>query len=139
MAEWTDRAFTVAEAAAMSGLNRAHLDVIVSRARSCDVLFSERRNGRRWFSPKDITVLRLAHEIERAGQTWLTALARAFHHLDQPPPIDAVLMFSTKSVSYRSGRVISGLHGQAPSGSMAVIPIGLMAAEILHYVEQEAA
>lgn len=133
---WTAREFAVAEAASVAGIHRAHLDVIISRASGADVLFSEKRKHRRWFSPKDITVLRLAHELERAGRNWLTAIAQAFEHLGQPPPPDAVLIIPTMSISARSGRVLTGLPKPLPSESFAVLPIGRIAAEIIAACEQ---
>ncbi|MCM5691438.1 hypothetical protein M8037_22190 [Sinorhizobium meliloti] len=127
---WTSRDFTVAEAAQLAGLHRATLDVVVHRARHLDVLFSERRKHRRWFSPKDICVLRVAYELERAGRDWATALAQAFEHLSRPPPTDALLVVPVMSVSARSGRLVTGLAETIPSASFTVLPIGKIAAEI---------
>lgn len=127
---WTSRDVTVAEAARVVGLHRSHLDVIISRNREIDTLFSEKRKGRRWFSAKDITVLRVAFELERAGRNWLTALAQAFEHLEWPPPPEALLIVPVAAVSCTSGRVITGLPDPLPSSSFITIPIGKLAAEI---------
>ncbi|TIT43833.1 MAG: hypothetical protein E5W76_04975, partial [Mesorhizobium sp.] len=89
---WTSRDITVAEAARYAGLPRASLDVIVSRAKDCEVLFSEKRRHRRWFSQRDICVLRIAFELERAGRSWLMALATAYDHLEHPPDPEALLV-----------------------------------------------
>lgn len=92
MSAWIVRDFTVAEAARVVGLSRKHLDVIVGRNRTLEVLFSEKRKGRRWFSLRDIAVLRIAFELERAGRDWLTAIAAAYDHLQDPPAVDALLI-----------------------------------------------
>ncbi|WP_104822756.1 hypothetical protein [Rhizobium sp. NXC24] len=131
MADWTTRDFTVAEAADMAGLHRATLDVIIHRARDLEVLFSEKRKSRRWFSPRDIAVLRIGYELERAGRDWATALAQAFEHLGQPPPSDALLIIPIMSVSARSGRIVTGLADLVPTASMAVVPIGSIVADII--------
>lgn len=133
---WTAREFAVAEAALVAGIHRAHLDVIIHRTRDVDVLFSERRKGRRWFSPRDITIIRLAHELERAGRNWLTAIAQAFEHLAQPPPPEALLIVPVMSVSARSGRVVTGLADLIPSESFVVLPIGRIAAEVVAACDQ---
>ncbi|CCM76256.1 hypothetical protein [Rhizobium mesoamericanum] len=127
---WETRDLTVAEAANMSGLHRATLDVIIHRARHLDVLFSERRKHRRWFSPKDIAVLRVAYDLERAGRDWATALAQSYEHLSQTPPHDALLIVPVMSVSARSGRVVTGLKDITPTASFITLPIGKIAAEI---------
>jgi|GEM_PF-1202305 len=133
---WTSRSFTVAEAAQLAGLHRAHLDVIVNRAKDLDVLFSERRKSRRWFSKKDIAVLRLGYELERAGRDWATALAQAFEHLTHPPPPDAWLIVPVMSVSTRSGRVITGLPDPIPTASIAAFPIGKIVEEVVARCEE---
>lgn len=136
MTGWSSRDFTVAECAAMSGIHRANIDLIVHRAKDCDVLFSERRGRNRWFSPRDIAVLRIAYECERAGQTWLTALARAFEHLQEPPQADAVLVFKAKSVSASSGRLIPDrdVERLRVEESLVLIPIGRIVADIIKEV-----
>ncbi|NRQ18763.1 hypothetical protein [Ensifer sesbaniae] len=133
---WETRDYTVAEAANLAGLHRATLDVVVHRARHLDVLFSERRKHRRWFSAKDICVLRVGYELERTGRDWATALAQAFEHLSQPPPSDALLVVPAMSVSARSGRVVAGLSDLIPTASFIVLPLGKIAAEIQARCEQ---
>lgn len=90
---WDRRDFTVAEAAALSGTHRANIDLLIHRAKAVETLFSERRGRNRWFSVRDICVLRLAFELERSGRTWLTAIGTAFDNLyEGPPPADALLI-----------------------------------------------
>lgn len=126
MVDWTSRDFTVAECAAMSGIHRANIDLIVHRAKGCDVLFSEKRGRNRWFSPQDIAVLRIAYECERAGQTWLAALARAFEHLQDQPAADAVMVFRANSVSAVSGRLIPDrdVERLPVDEAIVLIPVG---------------
>lgn len=133
---WTAREYAVAEAARVAGIHRAHLDVIINRTKPLSPLFSERRRGRRWFSAKDITVLRVSYELERGGRNWPTAIAQAFEHLATPPPADALLMVPVLSVSATSGRVLTGLPALPGSGSMIVLPIGDIAAEVVSACEQ---
>ncbi|MFQ6181658.1 hypothetical protein ACLMJV_06835 [Sinorhizobium meliloti] len=133
---WTSRDFTVAEAAQIAGLHRATLDWQVHRARHVDFLFSEKRKHRRFFSPQDITALRLAHELERGGKDWLTAIAQAFEVLQQPPHADALLVVPVMSVSARSGRVITSLPDPIPTASFITLPIGKIAADIEAACEQ---
>ena len=123
---WDRRDLTVAEAAALSGIHRANIDLIVHRAKDCDVLFSEKRGRNRWFSPRDVAVLRIAYECERAGQTWLNALARAFEHLQEPPAADAVMVFRANSVSAFSGRIIPDrdVERLPVDEAIVLIPIG---------------
>lgn len=133
---WTARNYSVAEAARLSGVHRAHLDVIINRAKPLAVLFSERRKGRRWFSQKDIAVLRIAHELGRAGRLWNTAIAQAFENLEHPPPRDAILIIPVMSVSHTSGRVVMGLPDPLPDASFICLPIGKIVGEIIHACEE---
>ncbi|MFD1744052.1 hypothetical protein ACFSE1_01125 [Rhizobium helianthi] len=132
---WTSRDFSVAEAAQCVGLHRTHLDVIISRANPLATLFSEKRKGRRWFSVRDITVLRIAYELERAGRAWNTAIAQAFEHTGTQPPPDALLVVPVASVSATSGRVLTGLPDPLPSSSFITVPIGRIAAEIMEAID----
>lgn len=129
---WRERAFTQDEAAKLSGLHPVTLRSIVHRARDIDVLFSEKRKTRRFFSPRDITVLRIGYELERAGRTWLTAIAMAFEHTEHPPPDDALLLVRGKSVSAFSGVIIDEdeLARLAIEESIIVIPVGKLVAEV---------
>lgn len=127
---WTTRDLSVAEAAHVVGLPRKHLDVIISRTRAVSVLYSEKRKGRRWFSPRDIAVLRVAMDLERGGRHWATAIAQAFEHLEHPPPHGALLIVPAASVSARSGRVVIGLPNPLPSDAFITIPIGKLVEEI---------
>ncbi|MBY5630415.1 hypothetical protein HFO42_20210 [Rhizobium leguminosarum] len=133
---WTERVFTRAEAATLSGLHPVTLDVLLHRTKPLAPLYSEKRKGRRWFSAKDITVLRVAYELERAGRNWPTAIAQGFQHLDTPPPDDALLVVPVLSVSATSGRVLAGLPALPGGGSMIVLPIGKITADIVAACEQ---
>ncbi|WP_027683245.1 hypothetical protein [Rhizobium leguminosarum] len=133
---WQDRVLTRAEAASLSGLHPVTLDVVLHRTKPLAPLYSEKRKGRRWFSAKDITVLRLAFELERAGRNWPTAIAQAFQHLATPPPNDALLVVPVLSVSSTSGRVLTGLPALSGSHSMIVLPIGRIAADIIAACDQ---
>ncbi|AID29850.1 hypothetical protein MCHK_2036 [Mesorhizobium huakuii 7653R] len=92
MDAWLHRAFTREECAMLCGIPRGSLDVLTHRARGVSVLFTEKRGTKRWFSVKDIAVLRIAHELERSGRSWLMALGTAFDNLEQPPDPDALLI-----------------------------------------------
>lgn len=135
---WTSRDLTVAEAALYAGLHRASLDVIISRAKGAEVLFSEKRKHRRWFSQRDVCVLRIAFELERAGRNWLAALSAAFDHLEHPPPSDALLV-APAVIKRGCGRprLISDRDaGRLPFDvSTIVIPIGRICAEIIKKTE----
>lgn len=89
---WTTRGWTAAEAAALCGLHRSQLDLLIHRAKHVSTLFCEKRGSRRWFSLRDISVLRIAFDLERAGRTWLTAIGAAFDNLEHPPAADALLI-----------------------------------------------
>ena len=134
MTGWSNRDFTVAEAAAMSGLHRASLDVLIHRSRDVAVLFSEKRGRNRWFSPRDIAVLRIAFELERAGRGWLTAIGAAFDNLQAAPSSDTLLV--APAVIKRA----CGLPRLIPDRdvprlpfdvSTIVIPIGRIVADIM--------
>ncbi len=134
---WNTRDFTVAEASQIAGLHRAALDVVISRAKPFASLFSQKLAHRRWFSPRDIAVLRLGYELERAGRNWPTAIAQAFEHLGQPPPLDAILIVPVMSVACTSGRVLTGLTVPlVPSESMIVLPIGRISADIIERCQE---
>jgi len=128
---WTTRAFTVAEAAAYCGLHRASLDVLIHRSRHVAALFCEKRRSRRWFSLKDICVLRIAFELERSGRNWLTAIAAAFDNLEHPPDQSALLI--APAVQKR-GCGLPYLATTPPAvfeRSEIIVPIGRIVAEIL--------
>lgn len=134
---WTTRDLTVAEAAQLAGLPRATLDVVIHRAKPMAVLFSEKRGGRRWFSLRDVTILRIAHDLERAGRTWTVAIAAAFECVATQPPADALLVMPVGSVSHASARVLTGLSGLPCEAGFIVLPIGRIAAEIIERTESK--
>ena len=141
MAHWDRRDFTVAEAAHLAGLYRSQVDLLIHRARHVSVLFFEKRGSRRWFSLKDICVLRIAFELERAGRTWLTAIGAAFDNLEDPPPVDALLI--APAVQRRAcglPRIISDRDVPRLNfgRSEIIVPIGRIVSDILKEAESVA-
>lgn len=128
MPTWNAREYTRSEAARVAGFNESTLGVILHRTKPLQDLYSAKLKGGRFFSPKDITVLRVAQELERAGRNWPTAIAQAFQHLEHPPPTDALLVVPVASVSCTSGRLLTGLPDPLPSSSFICINIGAIAA-----------
>lgn len=127
---WRERVFTVGEAATLAGINRGTLDVWTARLPA--ELFSEKRKSRRWFSPQDIAVLAMAHQLERAGMVLLTAIACAFEHLQAPPAVDAVFVIEAGRVSAKAGRFIADrdVPRLVVDKSIILIPCGQMVAGI---------
>lgn len=135
MPTWNAREYIRSEAARVAGFNESTLGVILHRTKPLQDLYSGKLKGGRFFSPKDITVLRVALELERAGRNWNTAIAQAYQHLGTQPPPDALLVVPVASVSHTSGRVLTGLPDPLPSSSFITIPIGRIAAEILEAID----
>ncbi|RWE35001.1 hypothetical protein [Mesorhizobium sp.] len=138
---WTTRAFTAAEAAALCGLHRSQLDLLIHRAKDIAVLFCEKRGSRRWFSIRDISVLRIAFDLERAGRTWLTAIGAAFDNLEHPPDSDALLI--APAVQKRGcglPRIIPDrdVPRQNFERSEIIVPIGRIVSDILKRAEHVA-
>ncbi|MBU2483895.1 MAG: hypothetical protein KKG78_02330 [Alphaproteobacteria bacterium] len=128
---WTSRDLTVARAAQIVGLSRAHLDVIISRNKNLEILFSEKRKGRRWFSVRDIAVLRIAFELENAGRNWLSAIATAFDNLQEPPAADALLIAPAVRKRACGLPYIADRPPDVFERSEVIIPIGRIVAEII--------
>lgn len=128
MPTWNAREYTRSEAARVAGFNESTLGVILHRTKPLQDLYSAKRKGSRFFSPKDITVLRVALELERAGRNWPTAIAQSFQHLERQPQPDALLVVPVASVSCTSGVILTGLPDPLPSASFICIPIGAIAA-----------
>lgn len=133
---WGHRVYRRDAAARCCGIHPKNLDTLIIRMRSADVLFSERRGGARVFSARDICVLRIAWELEQAGQTWLTALARAFENLEAPPDEHALLVTPATSVSAKSSWITT-VAPQPSDKSLIVIPIGRFVAEVLGKLKSE--
>ncbi|QIA23104.1 hypothetical protein [Mesorhizobium sp. AA22] len=141
MNAWTHRAYTRDECAVLCGMPRGSLDVLTHRARDVSVLFTEKRGTKRWFSVKDICVLRIAHELERAGRSWLMAIGAAFDNLQHPPPADALLI--APAVIRRgcglpriiSDRDVPRLNFER---SEIIVPIGLICQTIVKEAENVA-
>lgn len=133
---WDRRDFTVAEAAAMSGIHRANVDLLIHRAKGVSTLFSEKRGRNRWFSPRDIAVLRIAFELERSGRNWLTAIGTAFDHLYEGPPDPEALLIAPAVQKRACG--LPYIAAQPPAvfeRSEIIIPIGRIVAEIIKEAE----
>lgn len=130
---WAERAYRRDAAAAGSGIHPKTLDVLIHRMRDADVLFSERQGGARVFAPRDICVLRVGYEIERAGRSWLDALAIAFEHLETPPAADAVLVMTPAPVRASGGPKVMARDAVPPADrdSLLIVPIGAIVADIM--------
>ena len=132
---WDRRNLTVAEAAAMSGIHRASIALLIHRAKDVETLFSEKRGSRRWFSPRDVCVLRIAFELERSGRNWLTAIGTAFDHLFEGPPEPDALLIAPAVQKRACGlpRIISDRDVPRLSfeRSEIIIPIGLIVHSIM--------
>lgn len=135
---WADRVFRRDAAARCCGIHPKSLDVLIHRMRDCDTLFSERKGGARVFSARDICVLRIAWELEQAGQTWLTALARAFDNLQAPPQEHALLITPATSVSSKSSWLAT-VSPQPDDKTLIVVPIGRFVGEVLQALKNEMA
>lgn len=93
MDAWQHRAYSRDEAATFCGLPHvSQLDVLIHRERRVSALFSGKFGSQRRFSLKDVCILRVAFELERAGRSWLMALGQAFDALERPPEPDALLI-----------------------------------------------
>jgi hypothetical protein len=133
---WDRRDFTVAEAAALSGLHRASVDLLIHRAKDVSTLFSEKRGRNRWFSPRDIAVLRIAFELESSGRNWLTAIGAAFDNLyDGPPEPDALLIAPAVQKRACGLPYIASRPPATFERSEVIIPIGRIVAEIIKEAE----
>lgn len=82
MDAWTSRGLTVAQAADLIGITRNHLDQIVKTIGPMADLVSAKHRHRRYFSRRDIAVLRIAYAMERFGTTWLFAMSDAIEAVD---------------------------------------------------------
>ncbi|WP_135866687.1 hypothetical protein [Mesorhizobium sp. M8A.F.Ca.ET.213.01.1.1] len=122
----------------MCGLHRGQLDLLIHRAKAVAVLFCEKRGSRRWFSLRDIAVLRIAYDLERAGRTWLTAIGAAFDNLEHPPDSDSLLI--APAVQKRGcGRPRIIADRDVPrlnfERSEIIVPIGRIVSSILKEAE----
>jgi hypothetical protein len=87
---WRARAFTQDEAADLAGLEPGCLRVWVCRNKTA--AFSEKRGSRRWFSPQDICVLRIARELAKTGKPVAQAITTAGLRLVEPPSQDEIMV-----------------------------------------------
>ncbi|MCO5145539.1 MAG: hypothetical protein M9895_05085 [Aquamicrobium sp.] len=129
---WHRRTYSADDAARLCGVSRNHLDVILHRSGPMIDLVSEKVGRNRLFAPADIAVIAVAHQIERAGRSWLQAIGIAFEHLEDPPPIDAILVAPVPGKGCGPTRIIadrdvSRLQVDRP---LILIPIGAICASI---------
>lgn len=100
-----DRGFAQAEAANLANLHYSTLRDWLANGPAD--LVSDRVRGRRWFSARDVVILRLAHELVRGGYVVLTAIAAAFELVDTIEPGD-VIIARNGGISTASVRVVKG-------------------------------
>lgn len=133
MTAWSARDFSVAEAAKLCGFSEAHFRVILHRNKPIQTLFSEKRSGRRWFSRKDICVLKVGHVLERFGRTYLMGIADAFDRLERPPPEDTIIVLTLGRSLPQCRRMISDRDvPRLPVGEATLlVPIGRIVANII--------
>ncbi len=142
MLKWSVRDLTREDAARLCGMPAGTLASLIHRARDVSVLFTERRKGRRWFSLRDIAVLRIGAELEKAGAVWLQALADAYNALQQPPPPDAILVAPTFPMKGSGGpRLIADrdVPRLLIDRTYALVPIGLICQTIIKEAERSVA
>jgi len=93
------RDIPVARAAELIGITRGHLDLIIHKAGPTADLVSTKDKNRRFFSKRDIAVLKIAHVFERFGMTWLFAIADALEVVDtNPRPDEHVIVTCRRSL-----------------------------------------
>jgi hypothetical protein len=119
-----ERAFTRNEAAEVVGICRTRLDVWVHRFPFCD--FSARRAGRRWYSVRDITALRVALQLKGA-MPLAEAIPTAVAHLAHPPNPE-VFLVSTRGKTFVTGADTAAMY--AVERGAAIVAVGRIAAEV---------
>ena len=120
---WCTRDFTMAEAARLAGIHPVTLRTWVMNHGAA---FSERRGGRRWFSPRDIAVIAAARELADAGMPVPDAIDAACRLLADPPAADALALASGRSV--RAAGIADLV--KARGAAIRSVPIGRIAAGI---------
>ncbi len=131
---WRSAHFSQTEAADIAGLHQSTLrDWMAGFGK---LFVSERRAGRRWFSPEDILTLRIANELVKGGFVTLTALAIAKDHVEGAVwfPPDVLLAAKPGSTSTTGVRLI--VNGNVPDwDSVQIIRFGRIAHETLQTLE----
>lgn len=131
---WRDAHFSQMETAYFAGLHQSTLRDWISGFGKLFV--SERRGGRRWFTPEDILVLRIANELVKGGFVTLTALAIAKDHVEGAVwfPPDVLLAAKPGATSTTGVRLI--VDGSIPDwDSVQIIKFGRIAHETLQTLE----
>lgn len=133
---WRAAHFSQTEAADIAGLHQSTLrDWMAGFGK---LFVSERRAGRRWFSPEDILILRLANELVRGGFVTLTALAIAKEHVEEAVwfPSDVLLAAKPGATSTAAVRLI--VDGKVPDwDSVQIIRFGRIAHDTLQQCEAQ--
>ncbi|GHE49961.1 hypothetical protein GCM10019059_06530 [Camelimonas fluminis] len=129
--QWTAREYTRAEAATLAGMPEGSLDSLIHHARDVATLFSEKRKGRRFFSLRDIAVLRVAHEFVHGGRDWLVAIGIAYDRLEHPPPPDALIVAPAVIRRGCGPPIITTTPPDAFDRSTIVVPVGRIVADII--------
>lgn len=129
---WKERSFTQDEAADIAGFKPAALRKYVHRLEGAEVLFSELRHGRRWYSPMDIAVLATGRDLVDGGMQTITAVAVAFEHLQSPPDLDIILTVPNGAYAVSQARVFpeTEVAHLALDKSIQLIPLGKIAARV---------
>lgn len=136
MPPWWRRAeFAQAETAYFAGLHPSTLrDWIAGYGK---LFVSERRAGRRWFSPEDILVLKIANELVKGGFVTLTALAIAREHVEEAEwfPPGALLVAKPGATSTTAVRLVFGVDAVPDWDSVQIIRFGRIAHDTLQTLE----
>lgn len=129
---WNERSFTQDEAADIAGFKPSALRKYIHRLEGAEVLFSELRHSRRWFSPQDISVLAVGRELVDGGMVTLTGVATAFEYLQSPPDADIILTVPNGAIAVGQARTFPEAEVQHLSvdKSIQLIPLGKIAARI---------
>lgn len=121
---WSNRAFSTGEAAEIASICRGVLDVWIHRFPHPD--FSERRQGRRWLSARDITALRVAGALN-STMPLAEAIPASIQHLEHPPNPRAFLIADR-------GRTFVSCPTTAAQFAIergaTVVPVGRIASEV---------
>ncbi|WP_139798488.1 hypothetical protein [Fulvimarina manganoxydans] len=122
---WRERIFTTDEIAGTAGIGTAALRMIVHR-HGGDA-FSERRGLRRFFSARDVSVLRTARALSPAIPM-AEALPIAFAHHRMPPRRGLFIVVADGAVTSMDA---DGAARAAIECGALVVPVGRFAADVV--------